>query len=271
MGTAVTHHVDTLGIVRRLGRKPPASRQPLMRAVPLVPEAQWQQFKAQPYDYYPADVPFLDQGTYGACNPHATITGMHIIRSLNGMPAVRLSPWYVYANLCQGVDEGSSISDALKWITSHGTSLDMDVPYGTIDPRRIPPLADIDAPRFRAELAGACTTFPEIISSVLRDEPVNLSLRAGVNFSNLDPEGVVGYESGDGNHAVCAFGGLKWSARWGWLVKIINSWTQQWGLGGCAWVSEQHTVKSGWFEAYALRSVTDDPTDKTVVPAPAPA
>lgn len=268
MPLALPTHLDNMGVPRGLGRViPPVGRRPLVGAVPVIPSSEWERYKSRPYDYKPPGLWMLNQGSWGACNPHAAITGMHILRILNGYTNTKLSPWYVYAHLCNGIDTGSNIGDALGWLRRVGTCPDSEVAYGTIDPRRIAATAETHAARFRAELAGTCTRWEEIISSVIRDEPVNLSLRAGDNFSTLDKEGVVGYERGDGNHAVCAFGGLKWSAKWGWLVKIFNSWSEQWGWGGCAWVSEGHTVGSGWFEAYSLRSVQTDPGDPMNVPA----
>jgi hypothetical protein len=48
-----------------------------------------------------------------------------------------LSAWYVYAILCNGVDRGASIGEALNLVTARGTCLDASVPHGTINPRKL--------------------------------------------------------------------------------------------------------------------------------------
>src|SRR5262249_27583763 len=95
----------------------------------------------------------------------------------------------------------------------------------------------------------------------------NLSIQVGGRFNDLDDEGVPPVAYGPGNHAVCVAFGLKKSPKWGWLVKMPNSWGTQWGQNGFCWLSERHVAQSQWFECYEVTAVVDDPQDSTNPPS----
>ena len=104
----------------------------------LVPEKYWVEFELPTGPSYPQ---ILDQDGYGACNGHAAISSLEWARWLVGMSYIALSPWYVYVILCNGIDRGSSIEEALDLLCNKGTSPASAVPYGTINPAKIPPTA----------------------------------------------------------------------------------------------------------------------------------
>jgi hypothetical protein len=230
---------------------------------PVLPESEWKEF-----DEWPDAVKIKDQDGKGACNGHAAALAQELARYAAGMTHVPLSAWYVYSILCNGIDRGSSILDALALVKERGVAPEADVAYGLINPRRLTDQSHKDAARFKLEVGAKLTTWPEIVTAVLLRRPLNLSIQVGMGFNNLDAEGVPPVAMGPGNHAVCVAMGLKNSKKWGWLVKMPNSWGTQWGQNGFYWLSQRHVARSRWFECYEVSAVVDDPQDQTNPPNP---
>lgn len=258
--------IDAAGEARRLGHlastpTKAALFEPWATSNPVLPESSWREF-----DIWPAEVKIKDQDGKGACNPHAATLGLELLRWLQGASFVELSPWLVYADLCGGWDQGSSIADALKYLEAKGTCPFDAVPYATINPKRVPAAARESAARFKVE-AGAMLGSPEeLMSAVQLLRPVNFSVCVGSRFNTLDAEGVPGLGTGTDNHAVTAAFGAKRSAKWGWCVKMANSWTTQWGWKGFCWVPLKALFRNYAFEAYAISAASADPLDKNYVP-----
>ena len=191
------------------------------------------------------------------CNGHAAASSLMAARFLSGQTPVKLSPWYVYAKLCGGIDAGSNIGDALRLLQSEGTCRFESVPYGTINPRRIPDQAEKEAAGFKIEIGRPLTTFAEMMSAAQLLRPFNFSIRVGGGFNNLDSDGCPPVAFGPGNHAVCGGLGAKRMRNGKWAFLWLNSWTPGWGDGGFAWVHEGHFVHQSYFEAYDIEAPYD--------------
>jgi hypothetical protein len=263
--------VDPTGVTRVLGTL--ASPAGLVRAMPgwaeagnpILHEGEWVEF-----DIWPRYVKIKDQDGYGSCNGFAAALGLELARFVIGYEHVTLSPWYIYAPLCGGVDRGSSIADALRFLTAEGTCPDTLVPYGTIDPRRIPAEARAQAHRYKVLVGSVLRTWDEVMSAVQLRRPLNLSVHASGSFATgLDADGVPPLVHGPGNHAVTIALGAKKSKKWGWIVKLANSWGTGVGKAGFWWISRAHVEAQQGFEAYQVAAAAGDPLDSDRPPAPA--
>lgn len=202
------------------------------------------------------------------CNGHAAATTLEMSRWVAGMTHVDLSAWFVYAILCNGVDQGSSIDDALDLLTKTGTCPETDVPYGTINPRSLTDQSRRNASRYKIEIGTKLVTWDDLLSATMLGRVFNFSICVGGNFNNLDSNGVVGYTSGYGNHAVSGGWGAKPIGGGEWAIRWQNSWDVSWGQRGFAYFTRKHWENQQYATAYDLVAVTDDPQDPEPFPVP---
>jgi hypothetical protein len=247
---------DHTGAFRPLGHKPP--RKPVLMAPPLgdvMPESAWVEFEIEP------EAAFLDQDGKGACNGHAAVTTEEIARWVAGMPHIPLSPWYVYAILCNGIDRGSNIGQALELMRDKGAPPFDAVPYGTINPRKLSKESHDLAGRFKIEIGQMLTTPAELMTAVQRRQPFNFSVAVAAGFDDLDADGCVRLGRGYDNHAVCGTAcGAKRCRDGGWAFKWRNSWSRKWGIDGEAWMRLDRVARNTYFEGYSISAVTSDPS-----------
>lgn len=217
----------------------------------------------RPFEYPESVVQIKDQGQYGACCGHAAASSLEWARWIANptSPYQSLSAWFVYANLCGGIDRGASISEALQFLIDNGTCLDGSVPHGTINPRRLTDPNKQEASRFKIEVGQKLTTYDQMVISAALGQTYNASVCVGSNFTNLDSNGVAGFSRGMGNHAVCGGLGLKKGPDGDWLIKFQNSWTRSFGVNGFFWISRRHVEQQGYFDCYNLIAVESDPQD----------
>ncbi len=266
---------DDLGHNRPLGFVHPdlfpPDHPPMFAAPPtsfVVPELSDEEIRdAVPFDLrergdYPLTV--KDQDSRGACNGSATAEAVELVRWLRGQPHVPLSMWFVYAILCRGRDRGSSISEAHGLIHEKGIAPEADVKYGTINPDFLSATAYANALNYRVEFSAMLETWRQIVSAVLLGYGIDYSIRVGRRFE-LDRNGIVTPSPGVGNHAITAGHGFK---RVGSDIAILwqNHWTPKWGQDGYAYSTEAHWKNQNYREAYAVRTVIDDPTDTSTFP-----
>ena len=152
--------------------------------IPLVPPNDWEEFDVRRNPNYPIQV--KDQDGKGACNGHATATAMELARYFNGQPHVALSGWFPYALLCNGVDRGSSIGEALGVVTKRGLSPESDVPYGIIHPQKLTSEAHSSAQHYKCVVGMRIQTWDQLMSAVqLRMGGINLSIKVGKEQERL--------------------------------------------------------------------------------------
>lgn len=227
----------------------------------LVPEKEWQEF-----DLWPDAMRIKNQTMTNACCGHAAALSIQGVRFLYGQPYVPLSAWYPYSILCQGNDQGASIAQALDVVRKYGVAPEADVPYGTIDPRRLTEQAHKNAARFRVDIGYRVTTWEEVMSAAQRRQLINLSVCAdGWSQWRPDAEGVVPLSGRPADHAITVGFGAKRSSRYGWVVKLFNSWGDAWGIRGTGWISRHH-IEILYNEGYVVGQVIDDPQDPTAPP-----
>lgn len=222
---------------------------------PTMPDSE-----VRAFDDWPAPLKIKDQDGAGACNGHATATVLEFARYHSGQPYVPMSAWWVYGCLVKGWDRGSNIIDALNLISDKGCAPESMVKYKDYSGRYSDD-AKAAAMRYKLEIGAQLKTWEEVLTAVALRQSVNLSIRVGMGFNNLNSDGCPGVGRGPGNHAVMCGGGIKKSRRSGWLVRMANSWGSGWGLDGFCWLGRAHIEAGTWFEAFTVSAVIEDLAD----------
>ena len=181
---------DMCGEVRKLGTLPISRTandrlKRMLRSIRPVDPKMWVEF-----EHDPGPIKIKDQDGYGACNGHACATSAEWSRKSSRMTHVDLSAWYPYSIMCNGVDQGSMIDQALTVAMQNGIAPESEVKYGIIDPRQLTSAAHLAAKDFRVEAGEAIANFDEMMSATQRFLFGDFSVRVGANFNDLDEEGV---------------------------------------------------------------------------------
>jgi hypothetical protein len=237
------------GVTRILGLIPSRLYGAPLQAPPeepgeLVP---WSEITA--YDAWPAELPVLDQGAWNACTWFASCQALQYARHQSGQSYVSLDPLYAYLIVTGGRNTGTNILHAAQLIEMRG-----------IPPKGLTESADVreQAARFRMDLTSSLTSWEQILSAVATRRPVVGSVRVGPNYMHLDAEGAMGIDPGQCNHAIFLGGGLKWSDRYGWMIKHAGSWGTAWGMLGFGWYTQAHFDAGKYGEAYVTRAARED-------------
>ena len=261
-------HIDNSGIVRALGCKPtPFALKLLMgsspSSEPLIPQSEWREF-----DYsliHPLIV--KDQGQTSACQTHMDASVTEGTRWVAGQPHVALSAWWPYGMLTGGQDVGSSVGEGVHLISTKGLPPEADGDYGNFDPRTFTPEMAADALRFRTDRSEVVTDELTLMSHLQRGRYCGIAIPVGNDFSNLDDEGVAPLDYRiTCNHAVALAPAAKRLKDRTWAVKLMNSWSPQWGLQGYAWIRLTDLFSTRYVESFASRSVRMDPKFPDLIP-----
>lgn len=228
------------------------------KQLPDIPESEWREFDLRTAPAYPVKI--KDQNGKGACNGHAAAASLEIGRYIAGAPYVPLSPWLVYADLCNGWDVGSNIAEALKYLESKGTCTESLVPYGTINPSRILADARADAKRFKIEIGYRLDTFRDLCIAAQLRMPFNFSVPVNSGFNTLDKYDRPQNRAGTHNHAVTGGVYMKRLPTGEWVIGMQNSWNTQWGRQGYCSIGERNVQGNGW-DAYCIAATVNDPTN----------
>ena len=246
------------GETRYLGNHESTLKLATGKQLPDIPESEWKEFDLRDDLKYPIKI--KDQNGKGACNGHAAASSLEIARYVSGADYVPLSPWLVYADLCNGWDVGSNIAEALVYLESKGTCTESLVPYGTINPSRIPANARTDAQRFKVEIGYRLNTFRDLcIASQLR-MPFNFSVPVNSGFNTLDKYDRPQNRSGPHNHAVTGGVFMKRLPNGEWVIGMPNSWGVRWGRQGYCSIGERNVEGRGW-DAYCVSATVADPSN----------
>jgi len=248
------------GTTRKLGFDPERAKSPMaFKAeinwveIPDVPDSELIPFDLFDNPKFPIRI--KDQGSIGACTGHMVATGMERMLWQGGYGDVDLSPWFLYAYACNGIDRGAIITDVIDLAATVGTCRENLVPHGVYNPRKITQEARDDAKHWRIEIqAGKPRKWRDwIVGTHLRGTWMH-SIAVNSGFDQLDRDGVPGNSPGIHNHAVVSGYGLKRTGRHGWLVKCVNSWGERWGQKGCCWLNED-AIEGTFGQAVLILSV----------------
>jgi len=262
-------YIDHIGLRTKLGLCP--SRDGIVprygTSNDLVPRSQWTPFSVW------NTVPLIikDQGSTNSCNCNAGTLALEIARYQEFGIYEELDPYVPYAILCNGNDNtGTSILDLLSLLETYGAPPALTVPKWTYDPRVIPLNAAKLASRFRISIGSQITTVDEFVSAYMRLQPINCSICVGEDFcaNKLDEEGVPPLDVGPDNHAVVAWGDIKYSKkRRELLIGYINSWGTRWGLNGKFYLPLSQVIGRTDFSGFNVKSATVDPNGNFQVPS----
>jgi hypothetical protein len=185
------------------------------------------------------------------------------LRALDGMGFQRLSGAYVYSKINGGSDDGAIISDGLTQLIK-GTCLESEAPWDAIYPGRYPASANETAKRFRALEAYRIDTWEQFITALQLGFIAVGAVMVGNRFTSLDANGVSGWDSGPGNHAV-RFDGCGILPNGEWFADLPNTWGTSFGQHGRTKITRKH-FESVQQDSYALRAPTSDPIDPNKPP-----
>jgi len=211
--------------------------------------------------WYAPDI--LNQGATSSCMGHAVCSGLETGWVQGGRPKINFNPYFTYGLCNNGRDQGSMISDGLKVSMSYGICQRDKLPRGVMYQSQFPREAFENAKRFKLIQAYRCNTFDEIVQALALGFPVPLGILVDDAFARVDSEGICPVASGrgGGGHAILGVG-LKRHQRYGWLVKIQNSWGRNFGMNGYAYLHKGH-FQFMRPDAFAIQSMADDPQDST--------
>jgi hypothetical protein len=211
------------------------------------------------------DFPFLppthDQDGIGECNCDDTTIGIESIRMTQGLPYVQLSAGDLYDRINGGVDEGSTLEDAMHEVITNGVGT--AATCGAVWHPGMKTASAEERARFKVIEAFLCPTFEHCMSAVL----CGFRLSSGVTWCSNYTPGADGWlppgRSSVGGHAVFGYKPAIRKGQFGIWHK--NSWGDSWGVGGgcCVFPESMYTDSiGGW---WALRAVTDE---GGIVPSP---
>lgn len=226
-------------------------------AAPLDP-SQWREIDLQWYGN-----PIWDQAATSSCTGQGVNAGMQICYMQSGRPLVEFNPYFTYGLVNGGRDAGAMISDCLRATMQTGACPRKDLPSNVMFRQQFPPTAFAAASRFKLAQAYNCGTFEEICAAITLGFVCPLGIYVDDGFPNIDSEGVspVPRSNRGGGHCILGMG-LKKSSRYGWLIKIQNSWGSRFGIKGHSYIHKGHFQKMHP-DAFAIQSIIDDPQDNT--------
>lgn len=224
--------------------------------------SQWQEIDLEWYN-----APILDQGMTSSCVGHGTCSGMEMCYMQSGRSLVPFTPFFVYGLINGGRDQGAQISDALTALMKYGICPMGGIPAGVMFQNQFPQTAFTAAVRFKLVQAYHCQNYEAVCSAISLGCVCPLGLYVGNNFANLDNEGVAPLPAGGGGgHCVLGMG-LKKSAKYGWIIKVQNSWGKNFGMNGHCYLQKNHFNMMNT-DAFAIQSVIDDPQDNSPTNVP---
>jgi len=208
----------------------------------------------------------LNQKSTSSCVAHATTAGMEIIYKQRQNTQKDFNPFFHYALINGGQDDGAYISESMKALQQYGICETNAFPYDRVYYKSsLTKSACDNAARFKLDKAYRCTTFDEVCQALNLGFVVNIGILVGSNFTRVDSEGIAPLPNGGGGgHSMLACG-LKRHNKYGWLIKLQNSWGSSFGQGGYCYTRKEHYECYSKLDCFAFQGVTEDPkdTDKT--------
>lgn len=249
------------GAERKLGFNPDQKSKPVSFStrvkqveVPDFPDSEIVPFDLVNSKHFKYEV--KDQFAEGACTGFGMVSAIELLLWRAGYGNFKLSPWFLYAIACNGVDRGAYLDQVCDIATKTGTCEDRFVPPRTIDPKRLSAAAKVDAKNWRVELTVALPeSWKQIRDCVNARYAIYHSIHADNGLNTLDKEGVPSNRAGIHNHGLAGGFGLKFSKKHGWVMKDPNSWSTKWGQDGYFWCSEG-AIQGNYGQIIAIASVS---------------
>lgn len=203
----------------------------------------------------------LNQKNTSSCVAHATATGMEILYKQRQNVEKNFNPFFTYALINGGRDNGSYISDAMDAVMKYGICEVGAFPSDRVYYKNsLNKSAYENALRFKLDKAYKCTSFDQICQAINLGFVVNIGIYVGDNFVNVDSEGIAPLpRGGGGGHSMLACG-IKHHAKYGWLVKVQNSWGSNFGNNGYCYLRKE-AFNGRDLDCFAFQGVLDDPKD----------
>lgn len=228
---------------------------------PVIPRSEW-----YVVDRPRASVPILDQDGRGSCVGHGSATAAMLARDIDDMNPQLLSAPFIYAQINDGIDMGSSPADAARVLLTTGVCLMSEYPEPNYQKSQIPQTAYDTAKRFKASRIFQVLSWDEMVSAFLLGYSVFDTIRCGRNFNNLDSRGVPPVVPGFGNHCIASGDCLHKDNKGNWLLEKRNSWGEAWGLKGRFFGTEEYVDKQNQWEGYAIDNFFTDPQEINKLP-----
>lgn len=233
-------------------------------------------------DLSPNMPPPGNQGAQNSCVGWATAYALksyqekveeHRTLSRNGTvdPKMVFSPAFIYHQINNGRDGGSSFIDALNLLSSQGAVSLADMPYSEKDYQSIPPARLMNqAKRYRIDY------WRQVNIRDLKEVKAQLSAGYPVLIGAMIDEGFVHAKTGHiwrqqvgkslGGHAMALVG---YDDR-RQAFKLINSWGQGWGDQGFGWIDYKffpQAVREGYVAKDALNGPAPSNNDPVINPS----
>lgn len=207
----------------------------------------------------------LNQKNTSSCVAHATASGMEILYKQRQNISEQFNPFFMYALINNGSDDGAYISDAMDAAMKFGIcETEAMQAEKVVYKNQLTKSAYDNAARFKLEKAYRCTTFDQVCQALNLGFVVNIGILVGNNFTKTDSEGIAPLPNGGGGgHSMLACG-LKKHSKYGWLVKLQNSWGENFGLKGYCFVRKEHFDYYSRLDCFAFQGVIEDPKDPIV-------
>ncbi|NJD08465.1 MAG: hypothetical protein FIA97_18500 [Methylococcaceae bacterium] len=221
-----------------------------------------------------------DQGQQGSCVAWATgyalksyQEGVEMKWSLNTTSHL-FSPAFIYNQVNGGQDGGSQIYDALDLIIAKGAATWDLMPYTDQNFTDQPSAeAMAEAAKFKGLKRYTLSTLSDLKGALAQRKPVVLGIDVYDQFYNLKgPDSVYNSKAGNNNgphgkHAVTAVG--YDNNKYGGAVKVINSWSTNWGDNGFFWMPYSFFPEVT-FQMWVLDDGPNDNVNPTPDPVPPP-
>lgn len=203
--------------------------------------------------------PVGDQGNQGSCVAwsmgYALRTYLYQVKTHWGVATAdhQFSPAYIYNQINNGVDQGSSPYDAARLLESQGCATLAVMPYNDDDYKTQPNAAQrANAANYKIAdwdyLANDNTTIKSALTSGPVWEGITVYWTSGWSSSgDISLAQVSPSMSAAGGHGICLVGydDNHATADGKGAFKFINSWGKGWGQGGYGWISYQYLQKYG--------------------------
>ncbi len=219
----------------------------------VLPETAWLEIDLQHYD-----LAIVDQLASSSCVSQAITKGSEYVVKQHTGKTVTLNSYFLYGIISHGVDRGSKFSEGLAAAQLYGVCEENLLPNRVVYAPYDKVVYD-NAAKFKLSDALILRTFEQICTAITRGFVTPLGIYVGQNFSQIDSDGICPLAtSGVGRHAVLGIG-LKKHKRYGWLIKIQNSWGKAFGMNGFSYIHKEFFEQS--VNAFAMRGLVYNSID----------